>query len=121
MSIPHFVPLEMVDPVQASSGFGFVTAVGQWSMVAIVGVESVIDVAVETGRTVKPRASADENATRKPFRAVIAIRCAVVRRDIIVAVRAYRRYSDLDAYLGLGLGRRGHEAHCCESRHRKEL
>ena len=47
-----------------------------------------------TGMTpvaVIPRTGADEDAADKPFRPVVAIRCACIRRVGIVAVGAHRR------------------------------
>ena len=45
----------------------------------------------------KPWASANENSTRKPFRPVVAVGSAAIRRSVIVTVGAVGRRSNADA------------------------
>jgi hypothetical protein len=76
-------------------GGGF-PASRQRSPIALAIVKGVIDVTIEAIGPVKPRPGADKYAARKPFGAIIAIRRAVVRRRLIVSVRA-DRWADSDA------------------------
>jgi hypothetical protein len=65
----------------------------------------VVDVAVEVIWTVKPGARPDKDAAAKPLRAVVAVGSAVIGRDVVVAIRAYRSRADVDT--DLSLRRRG--------------
>jgi hypothetical protein len=58
------------------------------TVVAVVWVIAVINVAVEAVRAVEPWAGADEHSTGEPVRAVVAIGGAVVGRIVVVAIRA---------------------------------
>lgn len=78
---------------------GCLSARGKTSVVAMAIVEMMIDMPIEMFRSVEPRTSADEYAAREPFRTVIAIRSAVVRRDFVVPVRTYGWCSNLDSNL----------------------
>jgi hypothetical protein len=111
-SIAHFVSFEVLNLVETLSWLGSVAAVWPWSGVAVFRMETVIYVAVEALGTMKPGARAKEDATGKPLRAVVAVGGAVVRRDVIVAVRADRRDSDIDLYLSMCFGSGQREADC---------
>ena len=64
------------------------------SVITLAIVELMIDVSVEVVGTVEPRSRTDEYPAREPFRAVVAIGSAVVRWNLVIAVRACRRFSD---------------------------
>ena len=69
-------------------------------LVALAIVELMIDVPVEMIRPVVPRASAYEYSTAaEPLGPIIAIRSAIVRRGLVMSVRATRRCSDADCNL----------------------
>jgi hypothetical protein len=108
-SIAHFVPLEVCNFVDTLSRFGSIATVWGWAVIAMLRMVAVIHVAVEAFSTVKPRASANEDAPGKPFRAVIAVRGTIVGSGIVVTVGTFRRDSDVDAHLSL----------CCGSSYRK--
>jgi hypothetical protein len=72
--------------------------------------EAVIYMAREFLGAMKPRSSADEDASVKPFRAVVACGSTVIRSDVIVTIRAVRGNADLDADLRLCVGRGSREA-----------
>ena len=76
-----------------------------WAVASIAasGIEMVVYVAVEVVTAMKPRTGANEHATRKPFRAVIAVRSTIIRRVVIVTVRAVRSRSNVNADADLGL------------------
>jgi len=109
-SIAHFVAFEVGNLIEALTRLGLIATVGLGAVIAVLRVETVIDVAVEALRTMKPRAGANEYAAGKPLRTVVAVRRAVVGRNVIVAIRALGRDSDADTYLGLGLGSSGCKA-----------
>ncbi len=75
-------------------------ALGLYSRVRM---ETVIYMASEVVRAMKPRAGANEDAARKPFRAVVAVGGAVVRGIVIVTVRTSRCGSDVHADADLSL------------------
>jgi hypothetical protein len=85
-----------------------VAAGGQRTAVAFAKVVTVIDVTVKMFRPVEPGSSPDEETSGKPLRPIITIRSAVVRRDLVVPVRANRRRPDLNANPNLGLCFRSH-------------
>jgi hypothetical protein len=66
--------------------------------------ETVIYVALEVARAMKPRASANEDVPAKPFRTVVARRGTAIRSDVIVAIGTFRGYSDVDADLSHRFG-----------------
>jgi hypothetical protein len=71
----------------------------------------VVYLAMKVGGAVKPWTGADEDSAGKPLRAIISVRRASIRSDVIVAVRAAWSNSDIDADLSLcRLGR------CCNQK-----
>jgi hypothetical protein len=100
-SVAHFVAFEVVNLIEMLVGIGSLATGWPGAGISVLGMEVVVYVAVETCGTVKPRASADEDATGKPLWAVVAIGGAVVGRGVIIAVRAFGRDADVDLYLSL--------------------
>ena len=84
------------------------SAFRQRSYITMMGIETVIDVAVETVRAMEPWASSDEDATAEPVRPVVAIGSAAVWRVIEVPVGAYRRDSDINGNLSRCYGHTTH-------------
>jgi hypothetical protein len=97
-SVAHFVSFEVGNLIETLSRLGSVATVWPGALIAVFGMETVIYVAVEALMAVKPGANANEHATAKPLRAVIAIGSAIVRRHVIVAVGTYRLNTDVDLY-----------------------
>jgi hypothetical protein len=64
----------------------------------------VIYVPLKACRAMKPRASTNEDSTRKPFRDVIPVGGALVGLDVVVTVGTLRRNSNIDGYLSLCFG-----------------
>jgi hypothetical protein len=120
-SVAHFVSFEVLNLIETPSRVGFLATGWPGAVIAVLGMEMVIYVAVEAGRTMKPRASADEDATGKPLWAVVAVGSAFVRRSVIVAVGTFRRNADIDLYLSLCFGSGYHETDCSDSSERKQL
>ena len=109
-SIAHFVCFEVGNLIETLSRLGLSATGWPWAGIAVLRMETVIYVASEVVTAMKPRASTNEDATPKPFRVVVAVGGAVVRRDIVVPVGTHRRNSDLDAHLSLCFGSSCHEA-----------
>src|ERR1700691_231047 len=88
----------------------FLAHLGRCAVVTVMRIEGVIYIALEVIRTMKPRASADEDAASEPFRAIVTVGNAAIGSVIIVAVGTIRGYADFDADLGpcLGWGCRKH-------------
>ena len=120
-SITHFVSFEVGNLIDTLSRLGFRATVWHWAFIAVLRMETVIYVASEVVSAMKPRARANEDATRKPFRTIVALWGAVIRRDVIVTVGTFRRNSDVDAYLSLCFGTSCREADYSNSSQRKEL
>jgi len=90
--VTHFVSAEMIE--------GVVSTFRVWTSVAVMWIETVINVAVEVARTVEPRAGSDEHAATEPLRPVVPVGGAIVWREVVVAIRANRRGSDIYGDLG---------------------
>jgi len=75
------------------------SARGHRTVVPLAIVEMVVYVSIEMLLPVKPWPRADENASGKPLGPIITVWSAVIRRSLIVAVRANRRFSDADCHL----------------------
>jgi len=89
--ITHLVSVEVIE--------GLVSAFRMWTNVAVMGIEAVINVAVEVVGTVEPRADSDEHAAVKPLGPVVPVWRAAVWSVIVVAIRANRFCSDIDRNL----------------------
>jgi hypothetical protein len=70
---------------------GTITAGRQRSTITLAEIESVIDVPVKTSGPAIPGPRAYKYSTGKPLRPVIAVRCAIVRRRLIVSIRTNGR------------------------------
>jgi len=87
-AIPHFIPFEM-RAVDALCRLGFLPALRQRALIAVLRMETVIYMALELISAMKPRAGANENIAGKPFRAVVAGGRTVIRRDVIVTIGTF--------------------------------
>src|ERR1700678_1485633 len=104
----HFISFEVGHFFGGLFGFAFIANFWRWTLVTVLRIETVIYVAREMFLTVEPGAHADEHATAKPFRAVIAVGCASVGSIVIVAVRAVGCDSDIDGNLSFRVWSAGH-------------
>jgi hypothetical protein len=102
-SIADFVSFEVGNLVNPLSRFGFVATVWHRAVIAMLRVETVVYVAVKFSGPMKPRASTNEDAARKPLRTVVAIRSAIVWGNVVIAVGANGRDSDANVHLSLCL------------------
>jgi hypothetical protein len=104
LSIPRLVPMEVVERLR--------TALRQRSMVALVRVVAVVDVAVEAAGAVKPRAGSNKHPASKPIGPIVAIRSAVIWLIVEVPIRAPRRHSDADGNLRRPQGYTAEQGNC---------
>ena len=94
MGIMHCISMELSAVLS-----GLCAARGERPMIALAIVQMMIDVPVKMFRSVEPRSRAKEYTARKPHRAVVTVRRAVIRRSLIIAIRTNRRLSDTDCNL----------------------
>ena len=77
-SITHLVSAEMIE--------GLISTLRMWASVAVMRIEAVINMAVEIGRAVEPRASSDEHTAVEPLGPVVPIWasrfCSDIDRDL---------------------------------------
>ena len=97
-AVAHFVSFE-VGLIDTPCRIRPLAAVWHGTPVTVVRMEAIVHVAVEIGSRMKPRASANEDASNKPLRAVVTSRSAVIRSNVVVSVGTLWCYSDVDAYL----------------------
>jgi hypothetical protein len=92
LAVASLIAVEVVEALFAASR--------QRSGIPVVGIIAVVHVAIEATVTVEPRTRPDEDAARKPVRAIVAVWRAVVRRVIKVTVGASRCNAYTDGNLG---------------------
>ena len=92
LSIARFVSVEVVE--------GLCSAFWQRSVIAVTRVKSVVDVALEAMRAVEPGTGPDKSTADKPVRPVVAMRGAVIRWVIEIAVGADGNHTNTDSNLG---------------------
>jgi hypothetical protein len=109
VAIAGFVAVEVVE--------GFFSAAGHRSAIAAMWIIAVIDVAVKAVGAVEPGAGSEEDSAVKPVGAVVAVGGAVVGSVVVIAVRAYGGWADVDAEgnLGGGSGSAAKKKRECES------
>jgi hypothetical protein len=78
---------------------GLVSTSREWTTVAVMRIEAVINVAVKVVGAVKPRAASDEDSSAEPLGPVVPVWGAVVWGIVEVTIRANRRCSDIDGNL----------------------
>jgi hypothetical protein len=91
MLINRHVRVEMVERLLAFHR--------KWSVVAVVRIVSVVDMAIKSVRAVEPGASPDEHPTGKPVRPIVAIGCAFIGSIVKIAIGTNRWCSNADGYL----------------------
>jgi len=89
------------------------TARRKGPVIAMSVVEVMIYVPVKVFRPVKPGSRADKNAARKPFRSVVTVWRAVIRRNLVIAIRTNRGLSDADCNLCIRFLRRSKQKASC--------
>jgi len=101
--IPLFISFEM-STIDTLGWLGFLATVWLWALIAVLWMETVVHVAPEFCRAMKPWASTNEDALSKPFWTVVASGSTVIGSGVIVAVGTVRGYPDVNGDLGLRFG-----------------
>jgi hypothetical protein len=91
-SIARLIAMEVVEGLRA--------VFGERSMVAVVRIVAVVDMAVKAVRAVEPGAGSDENSAVKPVGPIVAIGGTVIGSVVEVPIGAPWRHSNADADLG---------------------
>ena len=99
MSVPNFISFEVINLVEMFCRLGLITTLWLWAGIAVFGMKAIVYMTLEVVRAMKPLSSADENATSKPFRAVVAVGSAIIWSDVIVAVGTIGRNSNFHSNL----------------------
>jgi hypothetical protein len=86
--VSHFISSEVVNVVDTLRRVRAVAMIWRRAGVSVMNIEMVVYVTAKVSRAVKPRAGANENAVREPLRTVVAVGSAVIRSEVIVAIRA---------------------------------
>jgi len=110
--ITHFISFEVGNLVDGLRRLRLIARVWRGAFIPVFGMKMVVDVALEVVRAMKPRAGANEDTARKPFRAVVSIGSAAIRSSVIVTVGAVGGGSNVNCDADLGL--------CFGSGHREE-
>jgi hypothetical protein len=87
VSIAHLVSFEMFDMVQRPRRHLSMARV--WASIAVLWMKMIVHVAYKLLGTVKPGTSANKDAVVEPFRAIVAVRSAVVGRDVVITIRGF--------------------------------
>jgi hypothetical protein len=90
--VPRLVRVEMVESL--------FSAPRQRTVVAMMGVKAVVDVAVKAGAAVEPGASPNKQPPDKPVGPIVPVGSAVIRGIVEVTIRTDRRNADFDSNLG---------------------
>src|ERR1700739_4424335 len=101
--ITHLISVEMIK--------GLVSTFRVWTNVAVMRIETVINVALEVVRTVEPRTGSEEHPTAEPLGPVGPVWGAVVWGGIVVPIRAIRCCSDIDGDLCMCRARNAQQNH----------
>lgn len=102
VAIAHLVPVEVRGIDMPSLGM-VLAPMRHGTVIAMLRMETVIHPPVEMLGAMKPGTHTNESAIHEPFRAVITLWCASVRRHIVVTIRTDRFGTNTDTHLGLGL------------------
>jgi hypothetical protein len=86
--VTHFVSMKVIE--------GYVSMLRQWTVVAVMWIETIVHVAIEVVWAMVPGAGSDKDTAVEPFRPIVAVRGATVWGIVEVAVRTNRRYADIN-------------------------
>lgn len=119
-AVARFVSSEVRNVADGVLGAWGFTARWGGAVIAVVGIVAVINASVEVSGAVVPGSGADEDSVYEPSGSVVAPGGAGVRGVVVVAVRAYRSWSDLDGNLSPRCGRADDEADSNQSGNDRE-
>ncbi len=89
-------------------------ALGNRSVVTMMRVIAIVDVAIKAVTAMKPGTGSDEQTAIEPVWPIVAVGRATVRGVVEITVGTVRGHSDVDANLSWGRGNRGRQT---DSRH----
>jgi hypothetical protein len=101
MAVTHFVASEVLDAIVMMMLIPALAAMRIFSVPSVMTVETIVYMSPEVFTSAIPRTSTDENASAKPFGAIVAVGGALVRRIVEIAVGANWRRPDLYSDLRL--------------------
>ena len=106
VTVSHLISSEVVVASRAVMFVEVFAAMRVFAVIAVAAIVVPIDVAPKVAVTMEPGTRADKDAVCEPLGSVVAVRRAIVRRVIEVAVGALGRRTDLDCNLRLSFLRR---------------
>jgi hypothetical protein len=92
LAIPGLIRMEVVERL--------ISAFGHRSYVTMTRIIAVIDVAIESVRTVIPRTRSDEHAAAEPIWPIVPVGRTTIGRIVVVPIRTNRRDSNANGNLG---------------------
>jgi hypothetical protein len=92
--IPRLVCLEVIEALRAALRNG--------SVVTMMRIEAVVDMAIEAVRAVKPGASSEKYPAHKPIGPIVAVRSTVVWSIVEIPVRTHGSHANVYANRNLG-------------------
>jgi hypothetical protein len=93
------VAMLIVRRVCSKTAEGLLPAFWHRSMVAVAGIEALVDMAIKPMRPVEPGAGPNEYPSGEPIRTIVAIGRTVIRSIREVAVGAHWSHPDVDRHL----------------------
>lgn len=87
--------------------FGMIAAMRVFAVISVIRMETIVHPTLKMFVSVKPRPAADEDAVVKPLGPVVTVRGAVIRRRVVIPVRAFRSRSGVDSNTDLTARARG--------------
>jgi hypothetical protein len=88
--------MEARDATRCVLRVGGLAGRGYRPVITVARIIATVDVAAKMSATVEPWSRTDEYAAYKPFRAIVAVRRATVRRVLVVPIRTYWRGTNVD-------------------------
>jgi hypothetical protein len=95
LSIASLVAVKVVELRLPASGYR--------SVVSVMRVKAIVNVAIKAATAVKPGACSKEYPPNKPIGPIVAIGRTIVRRIVKVPIRAHWSHSDIDTNLRVPL------------------
>ena len=107
--IPHFIAVEVCRAAMIRRRM--FTAGGHYTVIAVMWIEMIVHMAMESMRAMEPWAGSNEDPIHKPRRSIISVRGAVIGRKVVITIWTNRFRADVDANADLRLSPgHGHNA-----------
>ena len=105
MPITHLISLEMIHVIDPVLRTRVLPTLRNGAMITVLNIKVVIYVAPEVRRAMEPWTSTDKNTAGKPLWTIVPVGRTTIGSVVIVTIRTYRRDANIDADLGICLGR----------------